>query len=76
MMVLRQAVQEIIEKQPGVAVPGPANELYLLNQNVLTTCTYGRVGEDAHTVNEYDEMESILPMAHVYAATARKQQSD
>lgn len=69
---LRTSAREIIGIDPLVTVSGPANESYLLNQYGIPTCTYGPVGEGAHALDEYVELESIFQVAQVYAATALK----
>lgn len=69
---LRQSAQEVIGIDPKVTVSGPANESYLLNQFGIPTCTFGPVGDGAHAVDEYVEIESIFQVARVYAATAQK----
>jgi len=69
---LRQSAVEIIGMDPKVTVSGPANESYLLNQLGIPTCTFGPVGEGAHAIDEYVEIDSIFQVANVYAATARK----
>jgi succinyl-diaminopimelate desuccinylase len=73
---LRASAQEIIGLSPKITVSGPANESYLLNQFGIPTCTFGPVGENAHAVDEYVEIESIFQVAHVYAATALQLSED
>jgi len=72
LLVLRQAAQEISGIKPEVTVSGPANESCLLNRYGIPTCTYGPVGAGAYAVDEYVEIELILPMVYVYAIAAWK----
>jgi len=69
---LRPAAEKVIGFAPIVTVSGPANESYILNQYGIPTCTFGPIGDGAHAVDEYVEIESIFQVAEVYAATAMK----
>jgi acetylornithine deacetylase/succinyl-diaminopimelate desuccinylase-like protein len=58
---------------PTMTVAGPANEGYLLiAQGIPTVCGFGPTGENAHAVDEYADVPSLLEAAQIFALTARR----
>lgn len=68
---LRHAAQEALGWSPTIAVSGPANESYILNELGIPTCVFGPQGDNVHAADEYVEIESIVQAGAIYAHTAR-----
>lgn len=73
---LQHSSQQVLGSERPLAVSGPANESYLLNQIGIPTCVFGPSGENAHAVDEYVVVDSIFETALVYALTALELKSD
>lgn len=55
-----------------VAISGPANESYILNELGLPTCVLGPRGGNTHGPNEYVIIDSLFEAATIYAKTATR----
>lgn len=68
---LERAVQQVKGVTPRRVVVGPANEGYLLiERGIPTVCGFGPTGANAHAVDEYVEVESLVETALIFALTA------
>jgi acetylornithine deacetylase/succinyl-diaminopimelate desuccinylase-like protein len=67
---LRTAAGMILGRELAIAISGPANESYLLNELGIPTCVFGPQGGRAHSADEFVVVESLFTVARVYAMTA------
>lgn len=71
--VLESVVRDVKHKTPERVVAGPTNEGYLLiERGIPTICGFGPDGANAHAVDEYVEIDSLVETAAVFAITARR----
>lgn len=66
----QQAAQAVLGRPPRLAISGPANESYLLNELGIPTCIIGPEGENVHAADEYVVVSSLFDSAAIYAHTA------
>ena len=70
---LESVVRDVRDKTPERVVAGPANEGYLLiDRGIPTICGFGPDGANAHAVDEYVEIDSLVETAAMFAITARR----
>lgn len=70
---LRDAAAEVRGEVPPYVVAGPANEGYLLIEaGIPTVCGFGPIGENAHAIDEYVEVDSLAQTALIFALTAHR----
>jgi len=70
---LESVVRDVRHKTPERVVAGPANEGYLLiERGIPTICGFGPDGANAHAVDEYVEIDSLVETAAMFAITARR----
>lgn len=70
-------VEDTIHKVKGFTPPrvvaGPANEGYLLiERGIPTVCGLGPSGDNAHSIDEYVEIQGLLDAALIFALTAQQ----
>lgn len=66
------AVREVKGFTPERMVAGPANEGYLLiERGIPTVCGLGPAGANAHSIDEYVEIQGLYDAALIFALTAR-----
>jgi succinyl-diaminopimelate desuccinylase len=66
--ILERAVQRVKGRVPERVVAGPANEGYLLiERGIPTVCGFGVTGKNAHAVDEYVEIQSLVDTAAIFA---------
>ncbi len=71
--VLSGVVEQITGQAPEKTVAGPANEGYLLiEQGIPTVCGFGVAGANAHAVDEYVLIDSLVETAQIFALTAAR----
>lgn len=71
--ILRDAATEVRGETPPYVVAGPANEGYLLIEaGIPTVCGFGPIGENAHAIDEYVEVNSLAQTALIFALTAHR----
>lgn len=71
--ILRDAAQEVRGEKPEYVVAGPANEGYLLIEaGIPTVCGFGPIGENAHAIDEYVEVDSLAQTALIFALSAHR----
>lgn len=71
--VLESVVRDVKGKDPQRVVAGPTNEGYLLvERGIPTICGFGPMGENAHAVDEYVEIDSLPQTAAIFALTAAR----
>jgi len=71
--ILDSVIQEIKGLTPQRLVAGPANEGYLLiERGIPTVCGLGPTGDNAHSVDEYAEIQGLVDAAAIFALTARR----
>ncbi len=71
--VLESVVRDVKHKTPERVVAGPTNEGYLLiERGIPTICGFGPDGANAHAIDEYVEIDSLVETAAVFAITARR----
>jgi succinyl-diaminopimelate desuccinylase len=71
--VLEEAVRQVKGTIPQRVVAGPANEGYLLiERSIPTVCGFGPSGANAHAVDEYVEIQSLVDTASIFCLTARR----
>lgn len=70
-LALRHAADQALGWSPTIAVSGPANESYILNELGIPTCVFGPEGDNVHAIDEYVEIESIFQAGAIYARAAR-----
>lgn len=69
--VLEDVIEEVKGIRPKRGVAGPANEGYLLiERGIPCVCGLGPAGENAHAIDEYVEVKSLLDAAQIFALTA------
>lgn len=70
---LAGVVEQITGQPPARTVAGPANEGYLLiEQGIPTVCGFGVIGANAHAVDEYVVVDSLVETAQIFALTAAR----
>ncbi len=70
---LEYALQRVKDKTPERVVAGPANEGYLIiERGIPTICGFGPTGENAHAVDEYVEIKSLVDTAGIFCLTAHE----
>ncbi len=68
---LEYALRRVKDKTPERVVAGPANEGYLMiERGIPTICGFGPTGENAHAVDEYVEIKSLVDTAGIFCLTA------
>jgi len=71
--ILADIVMQVRGITPKKTVAGPANEGYLLiEQGMPTVCGFGVIGANAHAVDEYVELDSLMDTALIFALTAQR----
>lgn len=71
--IVEGVIAELTGQTPPRLVAGPANEGYLLiERGIPCLCGLGPVGENAHAVDEYAEVESLARAANIFALTASR----
>lgn len=71
--IVEEVITELTGQRPPRLVAGPANEGYLLiERGIPCLCGLGPVGENAHAVDEYAEVESLARAATIFALTASR----
>lgn len=71
--VLESVVRDVKGKEPQRVVAGPTNEGYLLvERGIPTICGFGPMGENAHAVDEYVVIDSLVETAAIFALTAAR----
>ncbi|MCW5850594.1 MAG: M20/M25/M40 family metallo-hydrolase [Anaerolineae bacterium] len=68
---VQAAARQWLGRPPVLTVSGPANESYLLNGYGIPTCIFGPEGGNAHAADEYVVLDTLFPVAEVYAEVAR-----
>lgn len=69
--ILETVIEQIKAHKPPRVVAGPANEGYLLiEQGIPTVCGLGPTGENAHSVDEYVEIQGLVEAAVIFCLTA------
>ena len=70
---LAEVVMRVRGTMPEKAVAGQANEGYLLiEQGIPTVCGFGVLGANAHAVDEYVEVPSLMETALIFTLVARR----
>lgn len=70
---LADVVMRVRGTMPEKTVAGQANEGYLLiGHGIPTVCGFGVIGENAHAVDEYVEVASLVETALIFALVARQ----
>ncbi|MFN8527212.1 MAG: M20/M25/M40 family metallo-hydrolase [Anaerolineae bacterium] len=68
---VESALGQVTGEAPPRVVAGPANEGYLLiERGIPTVCGFGPIGANAHSADEYVEIDSLSDAALIYALTA------
>jgi acetylornithine deacetylase/succinyl-diaminopimelate desuccinylase-like protein len=68
-----EGVMRDLGSEPQRVVAGPANEGYLLvERGIPTICGFGPLGANAHAVDEYVEVESLVETAALFAIVGRR----
>lgn len=71
--IVETAVRQVKGIEPERAAAGPANEGYLLiEQGIPTVCGLGPSGANAHSVDEYVEIQGLADAALIFCLTARQ----
>lgn len=71
--VLEGVVRDVKGKEPVRVVAGPTNEGYLLiDRGIPTICGFGPVGANAHAVDEYVLIDSLVETTAMFALTAAR----
>ena len=71
--ILTGVVQEVKGFTPERVVAGPANEGYLfIERGIPTVCGFGPSGANAHAVDEYVELDSLVEAALIFSLTAHQ----
>jgi acetylornithine deacetylase/succinyl-diaminopimelate desuccinylase-like protein len=71
--IVEQVVQGITGVKPSRLVSGPANEGYLfIERGIPIICGFGPTGTNAHAVDEYVEIDSLVETALIFSLTARE----
>ncbi len=71
--ILERVVQRVRNRKSERVVAGPANEGYLLiERGIPTVCGFGVTGENAHAVDEYVEIDSLVDTAAIFALVGRE----
>ncbi|MBC7813115.1 MAG: M20/M25/M40 family metallo-hydrolase [Burkholderiales bacterium] len=71
--ILEDVIQQVKAILPQRLVAGPANEGYLLiERGIPTVCGLGPTGDNAHSVDEYTEIQGLVDAAAIFALTARR----
>jgi succinyl-diaminopimelate desuccinylase len=71
-LAVQEAAHTLLGRNPQPSISGPANESYLLNGFGIPTCIIGPDGANAHAVDEYVEIDSLVRLAEVYARVAQR----
>ncbi len=71
--IVEQVTQSVKSIKPEHVVSGPANEGYLfIRQGIPMVCGFGPSGGNAHAIDEYVEIDSLLEAALIYGLIAQK----
>jgi acetylornithine deacetylase/succinyl-diaminopimelate desuccinylase-like protein len=69
--VLAKLDKEVMSISPEIGGAGPANEGYMfINAGIPTICGFGAEGENAHSANEYLNIDSLPKILEIYTRTA------
>ncbi len=69
--IIQYAARTITGFLPAKTVCGPANEGYLfIKHSIPIVCGFGPTGANAHAINEYVEVSSLVDAALIYCLTA------
>ncbi|MEO8608078.1 MAG: ArgE/DapE family deacylase [Chloroflexota bacterium] len=69
--VLESVVETVTSTTSERVVAGPANEGYLLiERGIPTICGFGPTGENAHTTDEYVDIQGLVDAALMFGLTA------
>jgi acetylornithine deacetylase/succinyl-diaminopimelate desuccinylase-like protein len=67
---VRRAAERVLGASPSLSVSGPANESYILNGYGIPTCVFGPAGANGHSADEYLLIDTLAPVAKIYALAA------
>jgi succinyl-diaminopimelate desuccinylase len=71
--ILENVVQQVKGIKPPRLVAGPANEGYLLiERGIPTVCGFGPTGDNAHSLDEYADVQGLVDAAAIFALTAQR----
>ncbi|MBI5669262.1 MAG: ArgE/DapE family deacylase [Chloroflexi bacterium] len=71
--ILEDVIRQVKGFTPPRVVAGPANEGYLLiERGIPTVCGLGPAGANAHSVDEYVEIQGLSDAALIYSLTAQQ----
>ena len=71
--IVERVVHELTGATPPRLVSGPANEGYLfIERGIPIICGFGPTGANAHAVDEYVEIDSLVETALIFGLTARE----
>ncbi len=69
--IVQRVASEVNGITPRRVICGPANEGYLfIEQDIPIVCGFGPVGANAHAIDEYIEIDSLVSAALIYALAA------
>ena len=67
---VQRAAERVLGESPSLSVSGPANESYILNGYGIPTCVFGPAGANGHSADEYVLIDTLAPVAKIYALAA------
>lgn len=71
--IVEDTIHQVKGFIPPRIVAGPANEGYLLiERGIPTVCGLGPSGANAHSINEYVEIQGLLDAALIFGLTAQR----
>jgi acetylornithine deacetylase/succinyl-diaminopimelate desuccinylase-like protein len=71
--IVEDTIQQLKGFRPPRVVAGPANEGYLLiERGIPTVCGLGPSGANAHSIDEYVEIQGLLDAALIFGLSAQR----
>lgn len=71
--IVEDTIQQVKGFKPPRVVAGPANEGYLLiERGIPTVCGLGPSGANAHSIDEYVEIQGLMDAAVIFGLTAQR----